>query len=246
MGNNPFAPQFAPKQPAPSNARLAATVTNILRTPELAQINFQLGGLNVRGGRFMEVANAIGAGRIKCWTVAEFRSQGRDELAPGKIVEARYEIKTNAMLFSSDDYGTNPGEDRTVVHESVHAAFDLNTPKGQKVKNLSIDDEAAAVVAVAFYIRLCKRQIGAFLMDAEGPEKPALELVDSLLGNSVNNAVPGPYNITLEDARAVRDAVAVSRRFNTYIGSDGLLTDNSGALYVYEGVPACSLRAGCK
>lgn len=238
-----MANKFAPKPLTPTNALLVATVTKLLRTPELAQINFKLGKLDVQGSRFRDVANAIDAGRIKCWTVAEFKSQGRDELAPGKIVEARYEIKTNAMLFSSADYGTNPGEDRTVVHEAVHAAFDLATAKGKTVQSLSIDDEAAAVIAVAFYIRFCNRPIGGFLMDAEGPEKPALALVDRLLSsNSGNPAVPGSYNLTVEDTMEVRNAVAVSRRFNTYIGSDGLLTDDSGALYTYDGVPACTIK----
>ena len=245
---NPFKPTFPPKPPKPTNRVLAATASRILRQAGLANINFELGGLKVVGSQFARVADAIDAGRIKCWTVKEFEPQGVNGLASGMTVNARYGIDSNAMLFSSEHFGTNPGEDRTIVHEAVHAAFDLDAPIGKKpqVQTLSIDDEAAAVVAVAFYIRLCKKKVGGFLMDADGPEKPALELVDSLADTSGPEPVwSGPYKFTADDVKAIRDGAAKKWNFNSFKDKDGSYVDNSGARYVYDGVPVCS-KKGCK
>lgn len=243
---NPFVTASTPKSPKPSNRALAATASKILRQPGLMNINFELNGLRVIGSQFARVAEAIESGRIKCWTVTEFKSQGVNGLAPGMVVNARYGIDSNAMLFSSEDFGTNPGEDRTIVHEAVHAAFDLDAPVGQKTQTLSIDDEAAAVVAVAFYIRACNKPVGGFLMDADGPEKPALELVDSLADRS--GPVPiwrGPYRFSPMDIQPIKDGTARKWNFNSYVDKDGSQVDNSGARYVYDGVPVCS-KKGCK
>ena len=243
---NPFGANLLRKVPQSTNRALAITASGILRQTGLSMINFQLGGLTVTGSLFSRVADAIDAGRIKCWTVREFKSQGADELAPGMMVNAQYQIKSNAMLFSSEDFGKGPGEDRTIVHESVHAAFDLDAPLGAKTQTLSIDDEAAAVVAVAFYIRLCNKPVGAFKMDAGGPEEPALALVDRLANRT--GPMPtwrGPYLITPEDAQPIRDGAARKWHFDKFKGKDGYDTDNSGALYTYDGVPVCS-KKGCK
>ena len=243
---NPFATPSTPKSPKPTNPVLAATASRILRQPGLANINFELGGLKVSGLQFAQVAAAIESSRIKCWTVKEFESQGSEQLAPGMIVNARYRIEPNAMLFSSDDFGTNPGEDRTIVHEAVHAAFDLEAPVGKQTQTLSIDDESAAVVAVAFYIRLCNRPIGGFLMDADGPEKPALELVDRLAERS--GPVPvwrGPFRFSAEDIQPIRNGTARKWNYTKYIDKDGHQADDSGAIYTYDGVPVCS-KKGCK
>ena len=245
MGNA-HAANLGRKMSQPTNRVLAATASGILRQPGLAMINFQFGGLNITGSNFARVADAIDAERIKCWTVKEFKSQGTDELAPGMIVNAQYQIKTNAMLFSSDDFGENPGEDRTIVHEAVHAAFDLDAPLGAKTQTLSIDDEAAAVVAVAFYIRLCNKPVGAFKMDAGGPEEPALALIDRLAYRAGPTPTwRGPYLISPQDARPIRDGAARKWHFDKFKGKDGYDTDNSGALYTYDGVPVCS-KKGCK
>lgn len=232
---------------APTNGKLVSTVTQILWQPGLAGINFQLGGLMVAGSQFGRVAEAVGSGRIKCWTAEQFGSQGADELAPGMTVNARYEVKPNAMVFSSDSFGTGPGEDRTIVHEAVHAAFDLDAPVGAKTKTqtLSADDEAAAVLAVAFYIRLCSKPVGGFLMEADGPERPALALVDRLGVKPGGPLRPRPYVLNIQDTQPIRTAVAAKWRFTTFIDSDGRFTDNTGAKYTYDGVPVCP-KAGCK
>ena len=235
-----------PNEPKLSNPVLTATAIRILRTPGLANINFELGGLKVVGSQFARVADPIEGGRIKCWTVTEFESQGVTGLAPGRVVNARYGIDSNAMLFSSENFGTNAGEDRTIVHEAVHAAFDLDAPVGKKTQTLSIDDESAAVLAVAFYIRLCGKPIGGFLIDADGPEKPALALVDRVADRK--SPVPvwrGPFKFSDNDIKPIREGAARKWNFNKFVDTDGHQVDNSGAKYVYDGVPACS-KTGCK
>ena len=243
---DPFAKTPAHRAPKPTNTAMAATASRILRQPGLANINFEFGGLKFSGSQFAQVAAAIETGRIKCWTVNEFESQGANELARGMTVNARYRIEQNAMLFSGDDFGTNPGEDRTIVHEAVHASFDLGAPVGKKTQTLSIDDESVAVLAVAFYIRLCSKPIGGFLMDADGPEKAALELVDRVADRT--GLVPawrGPFKFGPEDMQPIRNGTARKWNFNSFVDKDGHQVDNSGARYVYDGVPLCS-KKGCK
>lgn len=218
---------------------LINTVTNILRQPCLARMAFDLGGLEVTGARLAAVAEAITAGKIKCLTVREFASQGKNELASGMMVAARYEIKNNAMVFESESYGNAIGEDRTIVHEAVHAIFDLNAgPKGKH--NLAVDDEAAAVLAEAFYIRLCNKPIGGFKMMVDGPQEHALNLADEILIETDSFVgKPATYTISAEQLVYLRAAIARDWNFRTFVGSDGRWTDNSKLKYVYDGVPKC-------
>jgi hypothetical protein len=225
---------------------LTNTVSGILRQPGLIKMAFNLGGLEVTGAKLASVADAIAAGKIKCLTVREFTSQGKNELASGMTVAARYEIKNNAMVFESENYGNAIGEDRTILHEAVHAIFDLNAgAKGKQ--NLAVDDEAAAVLAEAFYIRLCNKPIGGFKMMVDGPQDQALRLADEILmetGNFVTK--PGTYVISGIQLQDLRSATAKDWNFTKFVGSDGLSTDNSKLKYVYDGVPKCSGGKSCR
>jgi len=232
--------------PKPTNPTLAPTVSQTLRTPGLSKISFRLGSVEVTGMQFSQVAQAVDSGRIKCWTVDEFESQGTDELPDGRLVESRYGIQSNAMLFSRADYGKKPGEDQTIVHESVHAAFDLMVPAKKTMTTLSIEDEAAAVLAAAFYIRLCGKQEHGFKLGGGG-EAEALELVDQAVRDpGVFNVVNGKFFFTPEETQALRYAVSMSRNYKKFIDkTDGLPTDRTGAVYTYNGVPVCG-KKGCK
>jgi hypothetical protein len=225
---------------------LTNTVTSILRQPGLAKLAFNLGGLEVTGSKLGSVADAIAAGKIKCLTVTEFVSQGKNELAAGMTVAARYEIKKNAMVFEKESYGSSPGEDRTIVHEAVHAIFDLNAgPKGKQ--NLAVDDEAAAVLTEAFYIRLCNKPVGGFKMMVDGPQEHALNLADEVLIETDNFvAKPGTYMLRPDQLESLRAAVAKDWNFTTFVGKDGLPTDNRNLKYVYDGVPKCPGGKSCR
>ena len=225
---------------------LTNTVTNILRQQGLAKLAFNLGGLEVTGQKLYAVADAIGHGRIQCLTVDAFQNQGK--LAAGMTVAARYDIAKNALLFESSSYGNAPGEDRTVVHESVHAIFDLNAPGGKGKQNLAIDDEAAAILTEAFYIRLCEKKVGGFKMMADGPQEHALNLADEVLLETDNfNARPETYILKADQLLKLRAAVARDWNFVSYTDTDGSFTDNSGLKYVYDGVAKCVAgKNGCR
>lgn len=228
----------------PTNKTLAATVSTILRQAPLAEIAFQLGSVQVTGTDFAKVAQAVEAGRIKCWAVNEFKSQGSGALPNGRTVNARYDIDRNAMLFSSTNFGTGGGQDQTIVHEAVHSAIDLFTPLRSQLRTLKIEDEAAAILATAFYIRLCKKELSGFPLGGGG-EAEALDLVDQALRDpGVFTFTGGRYYFTPEETEPLRYAVAMSRNFKKYIGSDGRPTDDSTAIYIYNGVPACP-KGGC-
>jgi hypothetical protein len=246
MGNNQLAVNAAP-QVIPTNQTIVKNIVPILLEPGLARINFKLGNISVVGTNFARVAEAIKTGRIKCWTEAESPFQASNALANGMTINAQYQETPNAMVVQSEDFGTNPGEDRTIVHEAVHAALDLDAPLGKKTQTLSIDDEAAAVIAVAFYIRICNKQIGGFLMDADGPEKPALELVDRLIKTKGPVQMwPAPYVLGEEESRKIRIGAGFKWNYTQGIDpKDGLWTDNTTHLYTYGGVPVCG-KKGCK
>jgi hypothetical protein len=228
-----------------TNRTLASTVSQILRQPGLMEIAFALGNVQVSGGQFRQVAQAVDAGRIKCWSVDEFTPQGSDEVPDGRTVHARYGIDNNAMLFARPDFGKLPGEDQTIVHEAVHAGFDLSVSAGKKRSTLSIEDEAAAVLTTAFYIKLCKKELSGFRLGGGG-EAEAWEIAEQAVRDpGLYTVRHGRYYFTLEETESLRYAVSVSRNYKKFIGSDGLPTDNSTALYIYDGVPVCT-RHSCK
>lgn len=221
-----------------TNSVLRSTVTKILRQEGVSKISFKLGGLLVSGEQLVQVANAIDAGRISCLTTAQFESQGKDELAHGMTVAARYQIKKNAMVLESEGYGNALGEDRTILHEAVHAMFDLHLPAG--TKNLSRDDEAAAVMAEAFYIRLCGKPVGGFAMMIDGPQREALRLVDEIrVATNDFNSMPSPYVFPDRDIVTFRTAVSNNWNFKVFKDSDGRWTNNSKMKYTYDGVAKC-------
>jgi hypothetical protein len=222
-----------------TNSTLVETVTGILKETGLLRMAFKVGDLEVTGSKLKEVADAISAGSIKCLTKEEFISQGTDELAAGMTVAARYEIKNDAMVFQSQNYGHKLGEDRTILHEAVHAMFDMQAgPRGKQ--NLAVDDEAAAVLTEAFYIRLCNKPLGGFKMMVDGPQDHALRLADEVLVETENfMGKAGIYAFRPDQLNDLREAVAKDWNFRKFKGKDGLLTDNRKLRYVYDGIPKC-------
>jgi hypothetical protein len=222
-----------------TNSTLVKTVTEILKHTGLFRMAFKVGNLEVTGSKLADVGEAIKGGRIRCLTKDEFASQGNDELAAGMTVAARYEIKNNAMLFESENYGEKLGEDRTIVHEAVHAMFDMQAgPRGKQ--NLAVDDEAAAVLAEAFFIRLCNKPLGGFKMMVDGPQDLALRLADEVLVETENFVgKSGIYTFTPEQLKDLRAAVRRDWNFTKFVAKDGLPTDNRKLRYVYDGIPKC-------
>ena len=240
---SPFAKNILKKkapEPKATNSTLASTVVETLKHSALSQINFKLGNVEISGIQFAQVAQAVESSRIKCWTVEEFESQGDDDLPDGKLVNARYKIERNAMLFSRENFGKASGEDQTIVHESVHAALDLSVPVKKTITTLRIEDEAAAILATAFYIKLSGKEEHGFKLGGGG-EAEALELAEQAIRDpGVYTVVNGRFVFTPEELEPLRYAVSVSRNYRKFIDkADGLPTDRSGAKYTYDGVALC-------
>lgn len=227
-----------------SNETLKNTVSRILRTPGMEKIGFQLGALTVTGQKIAQVAQAIDAGRIECRSVGQIKSGGPVSPGKGNVIEAQYKEELNAMLFPNESYGTGPGEDRTIVHEAVHAAFDLLSP-GLNFRTLAVDDESAAVLTEALYIKVCGRPLGGFKMVVDGPQDEAWKLAGLMSSATEDFTSGGIYALDAADTAALRAAVAKDWGFVKVKDKTGY-SDNSTAQYIYNGMVKCNKGAACK
>lgn len=222
-----------------TNQKLVQTVLRILRQPGVWKIGFDLAGLTVTGMRYSMVAKAIEDGKIECRAVDKFESQGKDALAPGMVTVATYKAELNAMLFSREDYGSKISEERVIFHEATHAIFDLFA-KSSDDRTLAINDESAAVLAEALYLRCCDKNPGNFAMFIDGPQDEALKLADKMMAETGDfERDKRTYFLKPPQTQKLRAAVAEDWHFTKYIGSDGYPTDATGTQYVYDGVVKC-------
>lgn len=223
-----------------TNQTLAKTVTRILRQLGMWKINFELGGLIVTGQRYAMVAKAVEEGKIECRVVDKLPSQGKDELAPGMVSVARYKAELNAMIFSSENYGSaKVSEEKTIVHEATHAMFDLFA-KSQDDRTLAMNDESAAVLAEALYLRLCDKNVGNFAMFIDGPQDEALKLADRMMAETGDfERDRRTYSLKPQQTQKLRDAVARDWNFTIRVEKDGSVTNSTGVQYIYDGVVKC-------
>lgn len=234
-----------------TNRTLAARTAAILRHPGLMRLGFDLNGLCVTGMRYTVVAQAIEAGRIACEAVDTMPMAPGQRLAPGTQVAALYAPERDTMFFPREGYGqTSAYERTTILHEATHALFDVFAG-GDDVRVLAIDDESAAVLAQAFYLRLAGEDddltMHRFTMMIDGPGRCALRLADAIL-RETNNFGRGRqiYVVRPDQVAALRAAVA--REWNLVSESmpDGTVSDRSGVRTIYNGVivcPSCAAQA---
>lgn len=223
-----------------TNQILANTVTRVLRQPGISKIGFDLAGLLVTGQRYSMVAQAVAEGRIECHAMDKMPSQGPGELAPGMVASARYSAGKNALMFEGESFGSKVSEECTIVHEATHAIFDLfATSKNQRT--LAMDDESAAVLAEALYLKLCNKPKGAFTMVIEGPHYEAWNLASEMMietGDFISDL--RTYRLKPDQTQTLRNAVAKDWNFTIRKEKDGSITDNRGAKYIYDGVVKCN------
>jgi hypothetical protein len=122
---------------------VASMLGCVLIDKAAGQIGFVIDGISLTGGDLSDVADALVAGRIAIhvWKHASV-SLARYENGPNRLVVPRR--FRNVQELSLRDSGL-------VVHEGVHAAFDLRSQKLQKLM-----DEACAYVAQLVYCKLWK------------------------------------------------------------------------------------------
>lgn len=222
-----------------TNQVLAKRAVDILRQPFVQKIGYDLHGLTVTGVRYTMVAKAIEDGKIECKVESEINPTVKDELAAGTYIEAQYRPASNVMVFRDQNYGLRGYEERTIFHEATHAIFDLFANSTDE-RRLAIEDESAAVLAEAHYVRLCPHPTGNFAMEIDGRGERALKLVDRMMqitGDFEKDR--RTYFLTPAETASLREKVAQDWNFVKYTDSQGFKTDASGTQYIYDGVVSC-------
>ena len=148
---------------------VAGRIVMLLASKSVQRIDFQLELVHVTGS---SLSSVIGALITRAVGVTDMDSQFRRLGSPpsginveiGKVkkgAEAQYDPKNNTFGFPNATFGqTDPREQATIVHESVHAWLDLRMPKvrttGDWLKKVvlsttSATNEATAYIAGALY-----------------------------------------------------------------------------------------------
>jgi hypothetical protein len=230
-----------------TNRTLVATALGVLRNPGIWKIGFDLHGLGVTGQRYIMVAKAIEEGKIACEWVDKFVLKPGEKLPPGTVVGAVYDPDRNAMFFPREDYGSASIYEQTVIlHEATHAIFDLFAKSGDD-RVLAVEDESAAVLAQALYLRLCvaddpgtSMAIHRFAMSIDGPGENALKLADKMMADTGDfEKDKRTYFLRPDQTLKLRGAVAIEWGLVRETLPDGTVSDRTGVLSIYNGVVTC-------
>ncbi len=228
-----------------SNPKLVSIVRSVINHPGIAKINFRINGQLVTGQRLRQVLSAIEQGRISCEAVNKFNLSPGQNMAPGNVMLALYDVDKDTIQFPREDYGMTNGFEKTViVHETTHAIFDLFA-KSTDDRVLGIDDESAAVMAQACYIRFCEVDdaIRRFTMMIDGPGELALKLVDKMIAQTERFHYTGIYDFSYQPGfEKFRQAVAQEWNLIKEVFPDGTFSDRTNVQTIYNGV----LCSSCK
>ncbi len=123
---------------------LKKKILEILKSNETRRINFSFTGddgtqITINYTSFQRVAGAIEGGSISLGTSSTPNADGE------------YLGGSNSLTISSTflrDYGNSRLFNALIVHEAVHASFDLS-----RSRILAIDGEVAGYIAQGFYLR---------------------------------------------------------------------------------------------
>ncbi len=132
---------FAGCSPAQSNAAITQTVLGVLRNAHTQRINFNFANMNITPNDFALVAQAIEQGKI---TVME--GGVSDGLAKYTAADEGTS-KANTMYVGKSTTSQDILHS-LLVHEAVHAAFDL-----KRIFVPWIDNEMIAYIAQGFYLK---------------------------------------------------------------------------------------------
>jgi hypothetical protein len=222
-----------------SNPVLVNTALRVLRQSGIWKIAFDLHGLTVTGQRYAMVARAIADGKIACEAVDTMPVNAAQKLAPGTKVGALYNPDQNTIYFPREDYGKiNIYEQTVIVHEATHAIFDLFAATSND-QVLAIEDESAAVLAQALFLRLCTNNdsvaIHRFSMMIDGPGDLALKLADRMM-TETGDFEKDKRTYFLRSEQTAKLRAAVAQEWNLIKDGD---SDRSGIVSIYNGVVAC-------
>ncbi len=119
---------------------LRGLIPIILSKPVVLKMHFRCGTRNVNGVIFSQVADRLRKRQIHI-------DVDPTKLAPD--VFAQYRPRHHTFVFSSPFFGQNVFEQAAILHELVHAGWDVI---GHGKRFRSIDDEASAYLAESFFL----------------------------------------------------------------------------------------------
>jgi hypothetical protein len=120
--------------------RLRQTIIGALVRPEVHKIRFTCGSRTVNNFIFNQVADGLMKKKIHI-------DVDPDEL--DDATEAMWSSSRHTFIFNSPFYGQTEAEQGVLVHESVHAGFDVI---GHGGKFRRIDNEPSAYLAESFFL----------------------------------------------------------------------------------------------
>ena len=123
-----------------NSAGLMGLIPIILSKPEVLKMRFTCGTRSLNSVILSQVADRLRKGKIHI------------EVDPAKLgpdVVAQYRPRRHTFIFSSPFFGQNVFEQAAILHESVHAAWDVI---GHGKRFRSIDDEASAYLAESSFL----------------------------------------------------------------------------------------------
>ncbi|MBL8231460.1 MAG: hypothetical protein JNL98_23395, partial [Bryobacterales bacterium] len=175
-------------------------VMNTLRGGHAKSVNFTLGGVTVRSSMFLDVALAIGKGKIGVIYVPSMAGEA-EYYSGNKAVlgwnPADWRAPNTLMLgFTSN---TDPRNSALVIHEAVHAGFDM-----EKRPMNHMTSEAVAYVAQAMYFL---RVWGwNYSLKSDPILGPATSIAKALNGQTAPSAA---------DVTSLRDAILADPHYSS-------------------------------
>jgi hypothetical protein len=127
-------------------AQATTLIQRVMAEPNLSKITFQCGTRYVDKSLFVSVSNMVARGRIK---VLSFPVAFSPDLRAG------YD-SAHDLFGLRDDIGMDLASRSIIVHESVHAGFDI-IGHGQNYSRA--DNEPAAFIAEALYLLATDRSV---------------------------------------------------------------------------------------
>jgi hypothetical protein len=120
--------------------RLRQTIIGAVAMPAAQKINFHCGSRTVNGHILNLVTDRLRKKKIHI-------DVDPDEL--DDATEAMYDSSDHTFIFKSPFYGATDSEQAVIVHESVHAGFDVIGDGGHFRR---IDNEPSAYLAESFFL----------------------------------------------------------------------------------------------
>lgn len=194
-----------PQRPAMDfgDAATAQIVLSVLGSAPMGWMNFQVGSYHINTLEFRKVADRIRSGTISVYQL------------PGDSEVARYDPEANALHVR---FGWHLTEQAKIVHETVHAIFDL-----KKACNIfTLDDEAAAYLAESIYAQVSVHPSDRRQLIGSDGETEAIFLAAYQMAMMVLRGV----EIVDADFEALRTAIAAHSEYKAgardVAGYDGI------------------------